>query len=256
MRIPVVFLPDAIKPADVTYVPLLAALNGAVEPLLKDLELYRSWTPPAAYGLDTEVEGLRVAADRAEFPTFHLVAEGGGAAVALAFVATYPERVLSLALIEPSWIGNEEQGIVERHHARLVERALRLPPAARMRAVALLGVRDGVGLPSEPDDDPAWMAPRPAGLVALADALRAHRLDLGQLRAFRGPVYLAFGDLSHAVEGFRKRRLEQLFPHLVSEEYRGRHRSGPPHEAEPAKFARALRTLWRAAPGPMEAVAS
>ncbi len=106
-RSPVVFLPGGVTPAGISYAPLLGVIGERVRPVLKDLELYANEAPPANYSLEMEIEALVRAADAGGFRTFHLVAYSGGAAIALAFTARHPERLESLALIEPAWIGNE-----------------------------------------------------------------------------------------------------------------------------------------------------
>jgi pimeloyl-ACP methyl ester carboxylesterase len=49
---------------------------------------------------------LRAARD-AGFERFHLVGYSGGGASSLAFAARRPESLLSLALIEPAWLGTK-----------------------------------------------------------------------------------------------------------------------------------------------------
>jgi len=66
----------------------------------------------ATYGLETEVEGIRRLADRAGFETFHIVGYSAGGASSLAFASRYPERLRSLALMEPAWAGRTAQSAV------------------------------------------------------------------------------------------------------------------------------------------------
>jgi len=100
-RFRVILLPGGVLPAELAYHALLEALGERVEAVTKDLEVYAGDEPPAGYGLEAEVEGIRRHADAQRFERFHLVGYSGGGASSLAFTATYPERLLSLALLEP-----------------------------------------------------------------------------------------------------------------------------------------------------------
>ncbi len=74
----VIFLPGIIQPAAIQYAPLLKELGNEVQPILKDLEVYRDGTPPAGYSLADKVEGVKAAADQAGMEAFHLMAYSGG----------------------------------------------------------------------------------------------------------------------------------------------------------------------------------
>lgn len=67
------------------------------------------------------MEGILREADVHGLHRFHLVGYSAGGASALAFAALHGERVLSLALLEPAWAGNErtreEEALMERFRA-------------------------------------------------------------------------------------------------------------------------------------------
>ncbi len=92
------------------------------------------------------------------------------------------------------------------------------------------------------------MAKQPAGLKALMGAFKAHDLNLADLRRFENPVYFALGSQTHSFEERMAEELGTLFPKFRCEVYEGRHHFDPPQRAEPERYARALRELWRAAP--------
>src|SRR4051794_35614316 len=102
----VIFLPGAVLPAELAFGGLIEALADRAEVLAKDLELYAGDEPPAGYSLDNEVEGLLREADARGWNRFDLAGYSGGGAAALAFAAHHPERLHSLALLEPAWAGN------------------------------------------------------------------------------------------------------------------------------------------------------
>jgi pimeloyl-ACP methyl ester carboxylesterase len=241
----VVLVPGGILPGELSYGPLLAALDPDVAPLVKDLELYAGDSPPAGYTLDHEVEGIRCAADERGFQMVHLVGYSAGGAACLAFVARYPERVRSLALVEPAWIGNHDLSPEEVEHWREFERIVALPAEEMMREFVRSETPPGAAASGPPPGPPPpWLAKRPPGLKALHQAFKAYGLDHARLREFDRPVYFALGTLSIPVEESKVERLGRIFVDAEIERYEGRHHFDPPHRAEPERFAEALRRLW------------
>ncbi len=88
------------------------------------------------------------------------------------------------------------------------------------------------------------MLKQPAALGALHRSFGSHDLDLGSLRGFRKPVYVAVGSLSNPAWERMAERLDAALPNVEVEVYEGRHHLDTPHAAEPERFARALRKLW------------
>src|SRR5207247_1124416 len=161
------------------------------------LEVYATDEPPADYTLATEVDGIVREADARGFERFHLAGYSGGGAAALAFAATHGERLLSLALLEPAWAGNErtpeEDALAERF--RVIEQ---LPEEQRMAEFTRLQLAPGVEPPPRPDGPPPpWLAKRPGGIRAFIRAFETGELDLGALRRFTAPVLFVLGGLSN-----------------------------------------------------------
>jgi pimeloyl-ACP methyl ester carboxylesterase len=242
---PVVFVPGGVMPAELSYGPLLKVLGNQIQPILKDLEIYAADVPPDDYGLDLEVEGIRRAADAAGIERFHLVGYSAGGASSLAFTAKYPERLRSLTLIEPAWIGTptaeDEADWTE------LNRVMTLPPNERMQAFGRWQMRPGlqpvtVSLP--PGPPPEWMAKRPAGLEAICRAFNNYHLDQNRYRLMTEPVYYVLGSLSTRFYERAAFILAGLFPDIQVEEYTGRSHFDPPHRAEPERFGRAVIQLW------------
>ncbi len=94
-------------PADLAYGSLIEELGDDVDVIAKDLEVYSAPAPPVGYTLEHEVAGVLHTARDAGFDRFHLVGYSGGGASSVAFAAKHPGRLLSLALIEPAWMGND-----------------------------------------------------------------------------------------------------------------------------------------------------
>lgn len=238
-------------PADLAYGALLQALGDDVEAIAKDLEVYAGPQPPPGYTLDHEIDGVLRAADDAGFERFHLVGYSGGGASSLAFAAKHPERLLSLALLEPAWMGNEGLGPEEQAVWREFNRIATLPPEEMMPAFVSIQIAPGVEPPPPPPGPPPpWMATRPAGLRTFLTTFRSSRLDLDRLRAFTQPVYFALGGRSNPdYYGQEAERASAIFPDFTLEVFEERHHFDPPHRIEPERTAQALRRLWARAGG-------
>lgn len=250
----VILLPGSVLPAAPAYEALIEALHhqlgDQLEAVAKDLEVYAADEPPAEYSLDDEVAGVLREAEAHGWDTFHLVGYSGGGASALAFTARYPQRLRSLALLEPAWAGSWDWSPA---HTELWTRyhALRdLPPEQFMAEFVRLGVRPGVtaGLPTRDGPQPPWMAKRPAGIRAFIRTFETYDLNRAALAAFQQPVYVALGALSNPDDyGEIAERLSTVFPHFHLEVFDGRHHFDPPHRVEPVRVASALAQTWRQA---------
>lgn len=242
----VILLPGAVLPAGPAYAGLLAALGDDVDAVAKDLEVYATPEPPEDFTLDTEVRGVLREADSLGWDEFHLVGYSAGGAVALACAARHPERLQSLALLEPAWGGSWGWSAAHAGVRAEYERLEDLPPEQLLPAFMRLGVRPGVDLPAPPaGDPPEWMALRPAGISAFSRTFRSHDLDREALRRFDRPVHLALGGLSNPDDyGEIVHRLAAVLPVATVEVYPERHHFDPPHRVEPERLAQALRRLW------------
>jgi pimeloyl-ACP methyl ester carboxylesterase len=243
----VVLLPGGVMPAEPAYSALLAVLGDRVDAVAKDLEVYSDDQPPD-YSLATEVQGVLREADAHGFDRFHLVGYSGGGASSVAFAALHGERLLSLALLEPAWAGNERAPAEEALWQRFRELEP-LPPDEFMAGFTRLQLAPGVEPPSRPDGPPPpWMAERPAGLHALIAAFDNGELDLEALWAFNKPVYFALGGRSNPDYYARMaERLAAIFPDFTIETFPDRHHFDPPHRIEPERLSSSLLALWERA---------
>ena len=249
----VILLPGGVLPAEPAYKNLLAELGGDVDARTKDLEVYAADRPPPDFSLDTEIGGITGVADTAGFDRFHLVGYSGGGASSLAFTAAYPDRVLSLALLEPAWAGNEELSpagsgstaglsVAARSAAAGIHGELRpLSARARRETAASTG----------------WPAASLDGQTAGRTGGVHRRLRQGASRSGAPAEFQAAGLL-------RSRRPQQsgllradgraARPRLSrfhARDLPGAPPLRPAHRIEPAKVADSLRRLWlRADPQP------
>jgi pimeloyl-ACP methyl ester carboxylesterase len=251
-RHPAILLPGGVLPADPAYGALVDALDPEVDAVAKDLEVYRADRPPAAYSLDLEVEGVLRAAADAGFDRFHLVGYSAGGAASVVFAAEHGDRLLSLALLEPAWSGDDGLDSAERAVWEEIGRVMALPAEEMMPAFVRTQLAPDVEPPPPPPGPtPPWMARRPAGLRAIAGAFDRCRLDSGALEAFRPPVYFALGGLSNPDYYARAAdRLSRVFGDFTLEVFEDRHHFDPPHRAEPDRLAASLRALWARAEAP------
>ncbi len=251
MTTPAILLPGGVMPAELAYGALLAALGDDVQAVAKELEIYADATPPAGYTLQHEIDGILRTADAAGLDRFHLVGYSAGGASILAFAARHPERLLSLALIEPAWMGNDELTAEERATWRRFKDIEALPPDQMMAAFVASQLAAGVEPPPPPPGpQPPWMASRPAGLQTITETFRTGSLDLDRLRAFDKPVLFALGGRSNPdYYGRMAQRATTIFPDVTIEVFAQRHHFDPPHRIEPERTATVLRALWERASG-------
>ena len=242
-------LPGSVLPGELAYAALVPALGGGVEVVVKELEVYATQEPPPGYTLDVEVDGVLREADERGWDRFHLCGYSGGGAAALAVAARRPDRLASLALLEPAWAGRWDRSPAEEALWRQYARLEQLPPEEFMPAFMRLGVKPGVALPPPPPGEPPpWMGMRPAGIRAFLQTFRTYDLDRDALSAFTQPVYFALGGLSNPDEyGAIATRLGAVFPDFELEVFEERHHFDPPHRIEPERLARSLQALWRRA---------
>jgi pimeloyl-ACP methyl ester carboxylesterase len=249
--LPALLLPGIVLPAEPAYGALISELGPDIEAAAKDLEVYAAAEPPADYGLDSEVAGALREADARGWERFHLVGYSAGGAASLAFAAAHPERLASLALLEPAWAGRWDMSPAEEAVWREVDRIAQLPPDRLLPAFVELGLRPGVTAPPPPPGDPPeWMDRRPAGIRAISGAFERGVLDREALRRFDRPVYFALGALSNPDQYEEiANRLGGVFPDFELEVFEDRHHFDPPHRIEPERLARSLLALWRRAEG-------
>ena len=77
-----------------------------MQAVAKDLEHYAGDEPPPGWSLNTEIDGVLREADARGWESFHLAGYSGGGSAVLAFADKHPNRLLSLAMLEPAWAGS------------------------------------------------------------------------------------------------------------------------------------------------------
>jgi pimeloyl-ACP methyl ester carboxylesterase len=242
----VILLPGIVLPAQRAYGALVSALGADVEAVAKDLEIYATPQPPDGYSLEIEIAGILREADARGWERFHLVGYSGGGAASLAFAAAAPDRLASLALLEPAWAGTWDRSPTEKVAWVQLHGLEGLPDDQFMPAFVRLGLKPGVPIPeTPPGEPPPWMAKRPAGIRAIQRAFEQGDIDREALRSFNRPVYFALGALSNPDQyGEIAIRLSEVFPDFELEVFEERHHFDPPHRTEPERLANSLKKLW------------
>lgn len=241
-----ILLPGSVLPARLAYGDLIEALGPGASAFAKDLAVYETAESPTDYSLEVELDAVLRAAHEAGLQHFHLVGYSGGGAVALALATRHPDRLLSLALLEPAWMGNDERSDEELAVWRDFDRIVALPPERFMPEFVRAALAPGTTPPPPPPGTPPpWMAQRPAGIAALIEAFKAFDLDLDALRTFPHPVLWVLGDLSNPdFYGRMADRAAGIFGDFTVEVFEGRHHFDPPHRAEPQRIAELLTSMW------------
>lgn len=245
----VILLPGVVLPAELAYADLLATLGDDVQARAKGLELYAADGPPADYGFETEFAGIERVAAEAGFARFHLVGYSGGGAIAAAFTARYPDRVKSLSLLEPAWLGRSGRSASEIALWEEMDRVRELPHEELMARFVRMQLAPGVEPPAPaPGPAPPWMARRPLGIRALTGLFLTSDLDLDALARFDRPVYYALGGRSNPEYfGVMAARLGSIFTDYTLDVFDERHHFDPPHRAEPKRLAGRLVEVWQRA---------
>jgi pimeloyl-ACP methyl ester carboxylesterase len=112
---------------------------------MKDHEIYAD-IPLETWRLDIEVEALRKFADAMGFDSFHVVGYSFGASLALAYASKYLDRLRSIALVEPDWIGNIGMSSEEVQQREELKNLQYVPPEKFLEEFMRLKVRSGVNI--------------------------------------------------------------------------------------------------------------
>jgi pimeloyl-ACP methyl ester carboxylesterase len=236
---------NGVTPAKVAFAPLAAALEGQAELILKDLDGYAADFADD-YGPKTELEAIRRLAEAAGWDRFHLLGQSFGASVALAFAREHPQRVISLALVEPPFVGNDCSW--SETYAGLLaalDQALQTPLVERPLAFFRALTAPGQALPlSATGAPPEWLLPRSERQGRMWPRWRDGTRGPLQLLPPVRDVYVALGGRTHP--GFRAvaEWLGARVPSAVIDVYPERSHFDAPHVAEAPRFAQALLSMW------------
>lgn len=187
------------------------ALADDVTPSYHSMLISTAVLPDPAWSLRGESDALGRVMETLD--SFHVVAFSGGATVVLRHLASgeHRERIRSLTLMEPPWVGVDLWSDEERKFVEEFDRLVDLPPARRCEAFSELYAPGG-GLP------------RPIDVERIAEELRtcwrgyrAESLDRDVLRGIDVPVYLPVAEKSPARMHRAASLLAGVFPRATVE---------------------------------------
>jgi len=247
MKPRVICVPGSVAPAGQRYEPLVRLAGSTADLHLKDLEVYREAKPPAGYSIEEEVDAIDRFADAKGLDRFHLVAYSGGGFISIAYAATRPQRVTSLAVFEPARIPGalteEEREFFSGLDAKL--RGLEGPEF--MAEFVREQVKPGVEAAAPAGPISPEMQKRPAGIAALLRAFEQYQFDRRLLGRVTFPVYYAYGDLSHDEQALKAGILGRLVPDIRIQRFAGVHHFVPPDRIYTAPHVSGLVELWQRA---------
>jgi pimeloyl-ACP methyl ester carboxylesterase len=225
------------------YGPLTEAIADGAHLAFKDPEVLVGEKPPADYNLLSEASGIQRVADEAGFfDGFHLVGLSGGATAALVFASEHPQRLRSLTLAEPAWIGNDDWGAEEPAYRAEFDRLITLPPPEMLGGLAKLFVVKEVEPPS-PEPLLSWVPRWIDGVKTAWPIWRRSFIDRDTFRSFEKPVYLPVGGLSAWRFHEAAQVLASTFPETRIEIYERLHHFDL-MPGEPRRLASSLLALW------------
>lgn len=216
--------------------PLMRSLGDRVQ--LEPIGL-RVWGLDAGdgYTMDVEVRGVL---DAAGPEASHLAGFSAGATVALAAALALGERVRSVTLLEPAFIGDDDWDAVEAAWRSRQLGLSTLPPGERLTAFRRLLMRPDVE-PPPPNGPPGWDLHDELLFRMLIGATGFVSADLAAIRA---PVLAIRGGRSHPRWAAVSRRLSEVCPDAREHVFPELHHFAPPFRQEPAALAAVLLEHW------------
>jgi pimeloyl-ACP methyl ester carboxylesterase len=214
-------------------------LGARAQVHLAELTIWRL-DPRAAYGPSVETAAVERLADEAGIDRFHLFGFSAGATVALAAALAMPERVSSLALLEPAAIGSDAWHPAEAAWQSEMRRIRALPADARLEPFRRLLMRPGTDPPPPPRRAPSWTARDDL----LADLMEDPGFVSSDLARIEQPALVVTGGKSNPRWSLLAARLLEVMPDVRVEVFAGLHHFTPPHRAQPATFEELLVGFW------------
>jgi pimeloyl-ACP methyl ester carboxylesterase len=237
---------NGVTPAEVTYRGFAEALAGRAVLLLKDLEGYAN-EYPTNYDWETEVTAIARITEKRGWQQFHVMGYSAGASVALGFACSFPDRVESLSLIEPWFVGNDVSWSQE--YARLLESvdtALNLPLQERFAAFLQAFTPEQEPLPPMPRTSQfPWVLTRSERQGRMWPQWRDPARGPRQLIPPRAlPLHITVGAATHPAILVVARNLARQFPKATLDIYQERNHFDAPQVREPLRFADAVKSKW------------
>ena len=185
--------------------------------------------PPKEWGIAMESQALATALNGAGVGQVHLTGWSMGGAIALDFALTFPDRTLSLTLIEPQvrWL-LRAHGLLEAQGQANSEqfRAFAERPITEDVLSKFLRLVGAVGENEDPRESRAWRLAW-TNRMAIASAWRvtAHEDTISRLEQLQAPLLLVRGDHARPLDLAMVEQLAKLRPHARTVVLPGGHSS-------------------------------
>jgi pimeloyl-ACP methyl ester carboxylesterase len=175
----------------------------------------------------------------------HVAGFSAGATVALAAALALGGSVLSVALLEPAFIGDDDWDPAEAEWRAAIG-SLRASGSAE-QIEAFRGMLIGPGETPPPARGPAAWDFRDDLLGTMLSADTG--FETSDLGAITAPILLVRGGRSAPRFGLVARRLIAVCPRASEHVFPALHHFAPPHREEPEALARVLLGFWGQSPG-------
>ncbi len=238
---PVVWIaPSAIDPSGSSSARFAARLAADGRPVtLKALEVWEC-DPEAPYDLETEVEGVIRVAAAAGLARFHLFGFSAGGTVALATALRGGDWILSLTVLEPAVIGDDDWHPAEAEWRASMAEVNSLPRDQRAEAFNELLMRPGVSRPPPTVPLPAWDE-----RAEMLEAVLAHTgFESDELAGISTPTLVVACGQSNPRFTLLADRMAEVMPNAVTEVWPDLSHFSPPYRLEPDRFASLLERFW------------
>jgi pimeloyl-ACP methyl ester carboxylesterase len=232
--------PSGTEFADTSVGRFAGRLADAADVTLLGLRVWRA-QPGQAYGMPAEVDAVGAAAGAEDV---HLVGFSAGGTVALAAALALADRVRTLTVLEPAFIGDDDWDAVEAEWRSRQRAIMALPPDERIAPFRRLLMRPGLEPPP----------PRETFVWGFRDDLLERMLGgetgfaSADLAAIRAPVLAIRGGRSHPRWAAVSRRLADVCPRFREQVFQELHHFTPPFRERPQELADVLVRHW-AVPG-------
>jgi pimeloyl-ACP methyl ester carboxylesterase len=219
-------------------------LTGRATLTLKGLEVW-GVGPGEPYDMRTEVDGVAHAARAAGLNRYHLFGFSAGGTVALAAALALGDAILTVTVLEPAFIGDDDWDPVEARWRSGLSALWDLEAGERTAAFRRMLMRPGEPVPPPRAEPPAWDAHD----RLLEDMLERHTgFTSDDLRAVAKPTLVITGGRSDPRWELVAARLIDVMPDARAEVFPDLHHFNAPFRAEPERLADVLTTFWDRAP--------
>ncbi|MEV6524991.1 alpha/beta hydrolase [Longispora sp. NPDC051575] len=207
-----VFVAGALCEHGTFYLPLINRLGEDVSTVVRPypIETYRG--PRDEYQLADELGAIVDTVTAASAGPVHVVAISGGCTAALLLSVHYPQRLRSLTLIEPAWLGNHAWHQHEPAFLQRMDSVVNLPVEQIPRALDRMASKYAPAAGPRTRDLLSGSRQQIIDVQTCWRAWRRAELDWTALKEVQVPVYLPVGQHSHPRVVMAAAALHAAFP--------------------------------------------